>query len=210
MRSGEILLGVGACDRLAVPSRGERRVEILPVPYWHKLRPCQSYWRIQFFLCPFIHFINPCYLLILIVGVISGTTISIPSSGMVVMAEGTGAASSTVIQQATSQPLVEVHAGEAPGMQWQVQGTNDVSEFLRKMNAERMHLEQQLGREEETAVHKLLKEQVRIEDNTETECCVLRFCLFILEENFGMLSLSFVNTLQYFLSTFFSGLRPLS
>lgn len=92
-------------------------------------------------------------------GVISGASISIPSSSKMVIADGTGAASSTVIQQPFSQTLVEVHAGEAPSMQWQVQGTNDVSEFLRKMNAERMHLEQQLGREEETAVHKLLKEQ---------------------------------------------------
>ena len=77
---------------------------------------------------------------------------------------GTGVSSTTVIQQAAGQTVVEVHAGEAPSMQWQVQGTSDVSEFLRKMNAERMHLEQQIGREEETAVHKLLKEQVRLED----------------------------------------------
>ena len=113
-----------------------------------------------------MHFIKHFYLLVLIVGVISGASISIPSSSKMVIADGTGAASSTVIQQPFSQTLVEVHAGEAPSMQWQVQGTNDVSEFLRKMNAERMHLEQQLGREEETAVHKLLKEQVRVKDNT--------------------------------------------
>ena len=130
--------------------------------------------------------------MVLIIGVIPGASISIPGSSRMVIADGTGAASSTVIQQPSSQTLVEVHAGEAPSMQWQVQGTNDVSEFLRKTNAERMHLEQQLGREEETAVHKLLKEQVRIEDNEETECC------------FG-----FVNILQDFLSPFFLALGPL-
>ena len=93
---------------------------------------------------------------------VSGTNITLPSSGMVVMGGGTGATTTALTQPATGQTVVEVHAGEAPGMQWQVQGTSDVSEFLRKMNAERMHLEQQIGREEETAVHKLLKEQVRL------------------------------------------------
>lgn len=82
---------------------------------------------------------------------------------MLVVGGGAGGLSTTTLTQpGASQTVVEVHAGEAPGMQWQVQGTSDVSEFLRKMNAERMHLEQQMGREEETAVHKLLKEQVRL------------------------------------------------
>lgn len=80
---------------------------------------------------------------------------------MVVMGGGAGASTTAVTHPAPGQTVVEVHAGEAPATQWQVQGTSDVSEFLRKMNAERMHMEQQIGREEETAVHKLLKEQVR-------------------------------------------------
>mgnify|MGYP000338531984 CR=1 FL=1 len=37
----EIPLGMAACGELAVRPRGERRVEILLVPYWDKLRPCQ-------------------------------------------------------------------------------------------------------------------------------------------------------------------------
>ena len=84
---------------------------------------------------------------------------------MVVLGGGAGSSTTTVIQPTSGQTVTEVHAGEAPGVQWQVQGTSDVSEFLRKMNAERMHLEQQIGREEETAVHKLLKEQVRLRNN---------------------------------------------
>ena len=92
---------------------------------------------------------------------VSGTNITLPGSGMVVVGGGTGLSTTTISQAGAGQTAVEVHAGEAPGMQWQVQGTSDVGEFLRKMNAERMHLEQQIGREEETAVHKLLKEQVR-------------------------------------------------
>ena len=39
--AGEILLGMAACFELAGPFRGERRVGILSVPYWGKLRPCQ-------------------------------------------------------------------------------------------------------------------------------------------------------------------------
>ena len=38
---GEILLGMAARGELAVRLRGERRVGILSVPYWDKLRPCQ-------------------------------------------------------------------------------------------------------------------------------------------------------------------------
>ena len=86
------------------------------------------------------------------------------------MGGGGGVSSTTtVIQAAAGQTVTEVHAGEAPVLQWQVQGTSDISEFLRRMNAERMHLEQQIGREEETAVHKLLKEQVRLTNDKITE-----------------------------------------
>ena len=103
------------------------------------------------------------------VGIVSGTNITLPSSSVVVMGGGGPSVSTTTVTQpAAGQTVVEVHAGEAPGMQWQVQGTSDVSEFLRKMNAERMHLEQQIGREEETAVHKLLKEQVRLRNFNRT------------------------------------------
>ena len=90
----------------------------------------------------------------------SGTSITVPGPGMIVMGGDSSTITTTYTQQAAGYPVVEVHAGEAAGPQWQIQGTSDVSEFLRKMNAERMHLEQQTGREEETAVHKLLKEQV--------------------------------------------------
>ena len=104
------------------------------------------------------------------VGIVSGTNITLPSSSVVVMGGGGPSVSTTTVTQpAAGQTVVEVHAGEAPGMQWQVQGTSDVSEFLRKMNAERMHLEQQIGREEETAVHKLLKEQVRLRNFNRTQ-----------------------------------------
>ena len=99
---------------------------------------------------------------------VSGTNITLPSSNVVVMGGGPAVSMATVTQPAAGQTVVEVHAGEAPGVQWQVQGTSDVSEFLRKMNAERMHLEQQVGREEETAVHKLLKEQVRLRNFSRT------------------------------------------
>ena len=85
-----------------------------------------------------------------------------PGAGMVVMGGEGGTSTTTFTQQPAGYPVVEVHAGEAAGPQWQIKGTSDVSEFLRKMNAERMHLEQQIGREEETAVHKLLKEQVMV------------------------------------------------
>lgn len=98
--------------------------------------------------------------LFLFVGFVSGTSITVPGPGMVVMGGDGTTATTTFTQQAAGLPVVEVHAGEAAGVQWQIKGTSDVSEFLRKMNAERMHLEQQIGREEETAVHKLLKEQV--------------------------------------------------
>ena len=91
------------------------------------------------------------------------------------MGGGPGVSTTTVTQPAAGQTVVEVHAGEVPGMQWQVQGTSDVSEFLRKMNAERMHLEQQIGREEETAVHKLLKEQVRLRNFSRTRRLVAGF-----------------------------------
>ena len=93
---------------------------------------------------------------------VSGTNITLPSSGMVVVGGSGGASTTTVYPPTAGQTVTEVHAGEAPGVHWQVQGTSDVSEFLRRMNAERMHLEQQVGRDEETAVHKLLKEQVRL------------------------------------------------
>lgn len=93
---------------------------------------------------------------------VSGTNITIPSSGMVVVGGSGGASTTTVYPPTAGQTVTEVHAGEAPGVHWQVQGTSDVSEFLRRMNAERMHLEQQVGRDEETAVHKILKEQVRL------------------------------------------------
>lgn len=93
---------------------------------------------------------------------VSGTNITIPSSGMVVVGGSGGASATTVYPPTAGQTVTEVHAGEAPSVHWQVQGTSDVSEFLRRMNAERMHLEQQVGRDEETAVHKLLKEQVRL------------------------------------------------
>ena len=93
---------------------------------------------------------------------VSGTNITIPSSGMVVVGGSGGASATTVYPPTAGQTVTEVHAAEAPGVHWQVQGTSDVSEFLRRMNAERMHLEQQVGRDEETAVHKLLKEQVRL------------------------------------------------
>lgn len=65
-----------------------------------------------------------------------------------------------VTQPGSSQMTVQVHAGEAGGLEWQIHGTSDVSEFLRKTNAERMHLEQTLSREEDSAVHTLLKESV--------------------------------------------------
>lgn len=102
-------------------------------------------------------------------GVVSGTNITLPGSGMLVVGGGTGLSTTTLSQAGASQTVVEVHAGEAPSMQWQVQGTSDVGEFLRKMNAERMHLEQQIGREEETAVYKLLKEQVRLKKKRNRE-----------------------------------------
>ena len=97
------------------------------------------------------------------VAVVSGTSVSVPSAAMVVMGSDSTTATTTFTQQAAGYPVVEVHAGEAAAAQWHIKGTSDVSEFLRKMNAERMHLEQQIGREEETAVHKLLKEQVMLE-----------------------------------------------
>lgn len=93
---------------------------------------------------------------------VSGTNITLPSSGMVVVGGSGGTSTATVHPPTAGQTITEVHVGEAPGVHWQVQGTSDVSEFLRRMNAERMHLEQQVGRDEETAVHKLLKEQVRL------------------------------------------------
>lgn len=96
------------------------------------------------------------------VAVVSGTNVTVPGSGVIVMGGDSGTATAPFTQQAAGYPVVEVHAGEAAGVQWQIKGTSDVSEFLRKMNAERMHLEQQIGREEETAVHKLLKEQVMV------------------------------------------------
>lgn len=89
----------------------------------------------------------------------------VPGSGIVVVGGDSSTATTTFTQQAAGYPVVEVHAGEAAGVQWHIKGTSDVSEFLRKMNAERMHLEQQIGREEETAVHKLLKEQVSLKKN---------------------------------------------
>lgn len=95
-------------------------------------------------------------------GVVSGTSITVPGPGMIVMGGDSSTGTANLTQQATGYPVVEVHTGEAAGPQWQIQGTSDVSEFLRKMNAERMHLEQQTGREEETVVHKLLKEQEEI------------------------------------------------
>ena len=91
---------------------------------------------------------------------------SVPGAAMVVMGGDSTTATTAFTQQAAGYPVVEVHAGEAAAAQWHIKGTSDVSEFLRKMNAERMHLEQQIGREEETAVHKLLKEQVML---TQTE-----------------------------------------
>lgn len=92
---------------------------------------------------------------------------TVPGPGMVVMGGdrerwGETTTTTSFTQQPAGYPVVEVHAGEAAGVQWQIKGTSDVSEFLRKTNAERMHLERQIGREEETAVHKLLKEQVRL------------------------------------------------
>lgn len=96
------------------------------------------------------------------VAVVSGTSVTVPGASMVVMGGDSSASATTFTQQAAGYPVVEVHAGEAAGSQWHIKGTSDVSEFLRKMNAERMHLEQQIGREEETAVHKLLKEQVML------------------------------------------------
>ena len=87
------------------------------------------------------------------------TGVTVPAGGVTVL----GGSSFT---QATTSPLVtEVHAGESGGVQWQIQGTSEVSEFLRKMNAERLHLEQTISRDEETDIHKLLKEQVRHNDN---------------------------------------------
>ena len=96
------------------------------------------------------------------VALVSGTSVTVPGASMVVMGGDSSASTTTFTQQAAGYPVVEVHAGEAAGSQWHIKGTSDVSEFLRKMNAERMHLEQQIGREEETAVHKLLKEQVML------------------------------------------------
>ena len=58
---------------------------------------------------------------------------------------------------------VPLQSSDTPTMQWQIHGTSDVSDFLRTMNKERMHLEMELGREEETAVHRLIKEQVRFD-----------------------------------------------
>lgn len=69
------------------------------------------------------------------------------------------APSATILTQsaAAETGAVELEAG---AIGWQVQGTSDVSEFLRKMNAERIHLEQGLQRDEESETHKLLKTHV--------------------------------------------------
>lgn len=71
-----------------------------------------------------------------------------------------------MVQPSAGAVTMETHVGEAGGLDWQVHGTSDVSELLRRMNAERMHLEQSLSREEDVAVHKLLKETVRRLDAT--------------------------------------------
>jgi hypothetical protein len=77
---------------------------------------------------------------------------------------GVGIPTQGIVQQAGIGQTVssQYQTSEAPAVQWQIHGTSDVSEFLHTMNKERMHLENQLGREEETTVHKVLKEQVRI------------------------------------------------
>ena len=74
---------------------------------------------------------------------------------------GGTAGSATILTQSAA---VEASAVEMEGrtVGWQVQGTSDVSEFLRRMNAERIHLEQGLQREEESETHKVLKTHVRL------------------------------------------------
>lgn len=75
-----------------------------------------------------------------------------------------GGSGGTIVQPIPEGQVVTVplQSSDSPVVQWQIHGTSDVSDFLRTMNKERMHLEQELGREEETAVHRLLKEQVMI------------------------------------------------
>lgn len=81
----------------------------------------------------------------------------------VVMPSQGGGTGGTLVQPVPEGQVVSVplQSSDTPVVQWQIHGTSDVSEFLRTMNKERMHLERELGRDEETAVHRLVKEQVR-------------------------------------------------
>lgn len=75
------------------------------------------------------------------------------------MTSGGIASGATILTQSAAAEIGAVKM-EAGKHEWQVQSTSDVSEFLRKMNAERIHLEQGLQREEESETHKLLMTHV--------------------------------------------------
>lgn len=81
---------------------------------------------------------------------------------VVIPAAGGGGMEGSVVHPMPEGHVVTVplQSSDSPVVQWQIHGTSDVSDFLRTMNKERMHLEQELGREEETSVHSLIKEQV--------------------------------------------------
>lgn len=104
-------------------------------------------------------------------GIVYGKTILIDAKlyiGIILGQQYTiGISAAGMIQQQTGTPQTlpsQYQASEAPVTQWQIHSTSDVSEFLRTMNKERMHLEQQLSREEETSIHKVVKEQVRLNE----------------------------------------------